>query len=136
MGLAILGIMVVVGVAAIVAAVHYTAPGEAAGLPDDAVLRDILLEDYPDVAPGQVIRSVDGHTAFVELGEGGMGIVRRMGGRHITRVLPAGSAAVRMEGDELVLRFGDLGWDGGRFAFESPDAAAAVARLIGRGRQA
>jgi hypothetical protein len=135
MGLAILGIMVVVGVAAIVAAVHYTAPA-AAGLPDDAVLRDILLEDYPDVAPGQVIRSVDGHTAFVELGEGGIGIVRRMGGRHITRVLPAGSAAARMEGEELVLRFGDVGWDGGRFAFESPDAAAAVARLIGRGRQA
>lgn len=134
MGLTLLVILVVGGIAAIVLAVHLTGGSRTARLADAAQARARFAEDFPDHAVRAVRLAGDGETAFLALGDGRTGIVQAFGDRFLTRVLAARDIAGLEKPDAVTVsvRLRDFTWTGGRFRFADPaDADAVFAALDG-----
>ncbi len=135
MSLPILVAMVVVGISAVVAAVHLSggsAKAQLAGT-DHALQR--FATDFPDLASRAVLLTEDGGTAFLQLDNGSVGIVRGIGDKFLTRIVTgADVAAVTVRDDRTVaLSLLDFTWKGGDFRFTDAEAAGAVvAALSGR----
>lgn len=123
MNLAILGLMVVVGVASIVALVHFTGDRRNFAHESDEYARAVLAADFPDEQLGEVLMTADRKTAFIALVGGGVGLVHSVGARFLTRLLKGGMPVERDGEAGLKIRFRDLGWSGGTFVMQ--DAAAA-----------
>lgn len=132
MSLPVLVVMVVVGIGAIVLAVHLTGGTRDAVLQDAEGARQRFAIDYPGAMARAVVLTRDRRAAFLELQDGATGIVRAFGGHYLTRLVtpgdilrvePAGEAA-------LLVMLNDHTWRGGRFEFaDHGDARRLAARL-------
>jgi hypothetical protein len=133
MSLPVLVILVVVGIAAIVLAVHLTGGTRTAVLADEAAARARFAVDYPREQPAGVRLTLSRDAAFLDLADGRTGIVRAFGGQFLTRIVAASDLArvERPSATALVVVARDLTWRGGSFDFASAaDADAVAARLM------
>lgn len=130
--LPVLVVMVVVGISMAVAAVHFTGGSRAARLIDARQALDRFAEDFPDLRPETVQLTENGDTAFIELADGHMGIVRAIGDRFLTRVVtPDEIELAKLDGGNvLTLHLKDFTWRGGRFAFADAVTARSVLTVL------
>jgi hypothetical protein len=132
MSLTVLVVMVVVGIAAIVIAVHLTGGTVTARLDSaDAAWRR-FADDF-DVGIRDVWLTEERHAAFLALEDGRAGIVSALGDRFLTRIVLPGDPAMQvdLDGRTVKLRIDDFTWHGGPFTFASEQQAEAVAGLLG-----
>ena len=119
MSLPVLVAIVVLGIALSVAAVHFTGGSKTAALagPDQALTR--FAEDFPDDIATRVRLTADARTAFLDIGQGRIGIVHGIGDCFLTRIVtPRDVTALVAEGAGVVsFRLADFTWKGGRFSF-------------------
>ncbi|WP_296738548.1 hypothetical protein [Mesorhizobium sp.] len=131
MSLPVLVVLVVVGIALSVAAVHFTGGSITATLAGADQARDRFAEDFPDEKTGTVRLTADRHAAFLELGPARSGIVQSIGDCFLTRIVtPHDILALEVEGSAVTLRMDDFTWKGGRFAFANEADARAVAAAL------
>ncbi|MDG4898282.1 hypothetical protein P9272_32635 [Mesorhizobium sp. WSM4976] len=131
MGLPVLVVLVVLGIALSVAAVHFAGGTTTATLAgaDQALAR--FAEDFPDEKPGAVRLTADNHAAFVDLGPQRCGIVHSIGDCFLTRIVtPNDILTVTREGNVVSLRLNDFTWKGGSFLFVGEADARAVAATL------
>ncbi|MDH4985124.1 hypothetical protein QEZ47_06140 [Aminobacter anthyllidis] len=128
MSLPVLVAMVVVGIAAVIAAVHLSGGSVRTRLSgtDQALQRFAM--DFPDVTSSAVFLTEDSGTAFLLLENGSVGIVRSIGDKFLTRIVArADVAALRALDDRTVsLRLRDFTWNGGDFRFADTEAAGTL----------
>ena len=133
MSLPLLVAMVVVGISAIVLAIHLTGGTRRARLDSSGEAIARFREDFPE-EPVTVVRlTASGDTAFLELSAGRTGLVQSFGDRFLTRVIaPRDVIACRHIGDSTVsLRLADFTLGGGIYTFADDRDAEAVARSLG-----
>lgn len=131
MSLPVLVVLVVLGIALSVAAVHFTGGTTTATLAgaDQALAR--FAEDFPDERPRAVRLTADNHAAFLELGPRRCGIVQSIGDCFLTRIVtPHDILALAKEANVVSLRLDDFTWKGGRFVFADEAEALAVAATL------
>ena len=132
MSLPVLVAMVVVGISAVVAAVHLSGGSAMARLTgaDQALQR--FVADFPDVTARAVVLTEDSGTAFLLLDSGSVGIVRGIGDKFLTRVVTAADVAdVTTRDDRIIsLRLRDFTWKGGDFRFVDAEAADAITATL------
>ena len=133
MSLPILVVLVAVGIALTVAAVHFTGGSKPSSIRDDAHARQLFLADFPNEQPGPASLTTDRHSAFMTLAGDRMAIVQSFGDGFFTRIVSRGDiASVRVrEPGTLSLRFRDFTWTGGHFHFDRMATAAAVGAALG-----
>ncbi|TYR31017.1 hypothetical protein FY036_16410 [Mesorhizobium microcysteis] len=138
MSLALLVIIVVVGIAAVVAAVHLTGGSAPARLSGEEAARTRFAVDYPEMMVGRVWLTREGDAAFLELENGHVGIVHAIGGKFLTRLVAASdlTSAPRASDSELLVRFRDFTWPGGIFGFADGQEAKAVETMFSALRKA
>ncbi|CAN7572554.1 hypothetical protein [Mesorhizobium caraganae] len=133
MSLPVLVALVVVGIALSVLAVHFTGGSKIATLAgaDQALSR--FADDFPDEKVSAVRLTADARTAFLDIGEGCMGIVHSVGDCFLTRIVtPHDIQALNVdEAGAIALTLADFTWKGGRFAFADKADARAVAAALG-----
>ncbi|MFN3549866.1 MAG: hypothetical protein ACK4U0_20460 [Mesorhizobium sp.] len=129
MSLPVLVVLVVVGIAAIVLAVHLTGGTRDASLADEAEARERFAVDHPREHPTAVRLTMAGEAAFLELDRGRTGIVRSFGDRFLTRIVTSADIerVDRSAPDQVAIAFRDFTWRGGRFAFASAEDAGRIA---------
>ncbi len=132
MSLPLLAAIVVVGIAAVVYAVHRTGGSRVAALSDAEHAKRRFREDFPEIEVGNAVLTENGWTAFLELGEGRTGVVSSVGGRFLTRIVTdADITELEPSGERtLVIRFRDFTWRGGGFVFAAPQDAQQVAAML------
>ncbi|GAA2822646.1 hypothetical protein EDC40_105345 [Aminobacter aminovorans] len=132
MSLPVLVAMVVVGISAVVAAVHLSGGSAMARLTgtDQALQR--FVADFPDVTARAVVLTEDSGTAFLLLDSGSVGIVRGIGDKFLTRVVTAADVADVITRDDRIisLRLRDFTWKGGDFRFVDAEAADAITATL------
>jgi hypothetical protein len=132
MSLPVLVAMVVVGISAVVAAVHLSGGSAMARLTgaDQALQR--FVADFPDVTARAVVMTEDSGTAFLLLDSGSVGIVRGIGDKFLTRVVTAADVADVITRDDRIisLRLRDFTWKGGDFRFVDAEAADAITATL------
>lgn len=134
MSLAILVPLVVLGVALIVAAVHFSGLSRPSRVPDSVdELAALFALDYPLERVSGASVDKARQIAFLMLESGRTGVIQAFGDRYVTRLLtPADLASVATSGPALMLKTLDFTWGGGSFAMQNTAAAAALAaRLSG-----
>ncbi|MGT2465860.1 hypothetical protein ACVOMV_13120 [Mesorhizobium atlanticum] len=118
MGLPVLAVLVVLGIALSVAAVHFAGGDDnrdACSARIQALAR--FAEDFPDEKPGAVRLTADNHAAFVDLGPQRCGIVHSHRRLLSTRIVtPNDILTVTREGNVVSLRLNDFTWKGGSFS--------------------
>lgn len=131
MSLALLVVIVVVGIAAIVLAVHLTGGTRLATLEGEDAARRRFAEDFPNATPRRVVLTERANAAFLDLDGVRTGIVQAFGDRFLTRIVsPADIRAVSREETRLTIEFHDFTWRRAEFAFSSrTDALRIAARL-------
>lgn len=130
MSLTLLVVMVVVGIGAIVIAVHLTGGTRTATLDDAEAAKSRLAADFADIAVGGVWLTADRHAAILALADGRAGIVSALGDRFLTRIVGSGDAEAVADGPTVSLGIGDFTWRGGPFTFASERDAQAVTNLL------
>ena len=132
MSLPVLVVLVVVGIAAIVLAVHMTGGTRNATLADEAAARARFALDHPREQPAAVRMTRTGDAAFLELDRSRTGIVQSFGGHFLTRIVTAADVRRidRPSAAELAIASRDFTWRGGRFAFASADDAERIAERL------
>lgn len=135
MSLTLLVVMVVVGITAVVAAVHMTGGTVTAALPETEAARRRFADDFGDLDAAQVWLTEQRDAAFLALEDGRTGIVCAFGDRFLTRIASAGDPAMRAEcdGRTVRIRMDDFTWPGGPFTFAGEADALAIARRLGAG---
>ena len=128
MSLPILVAIVVVGIAAVVAAVHLTGGSARASLSGTNQALQRFATDYPEVTAKAVFLTEDTTAALLLLDDGTVGIVSSIGDKYLTRIVAkADIEALGAPDDRTVsLRLRDFTWKGGKFQFPTSEAAAAV----------
>ena len=136
MSLPLLVAIVVVGIAAVVIAVHMTGGSRVARLDDEAAARERFGDDHPDLEVRRVFLTADGRAAILDLADGRAGIVHALGGKFLTRLVGAAdvAGAPRASGGRLALRLRDFTWPGGVFVFAQDQDAAAIEAMFARQR--
>ena len=133
MSLPFLVAMVVAGISAIVAAVHFTGGTRRVRLggPEEAVKR--FREDFADEPVAAVRLTASGDAAFLELADGRTGLVHSFGDRFLTRIIsPADVVTCQRVGDAgVALRIADFTFSGGIYHFADATKAEAVAHRLG-----
>jgi type II secretory pathway pseudopilin PulG len=132
MSLPVLVAIVVFGIALSVAAVHFTGGSRKARLADAQQARDRFAQDYPDERATAVRLTSDGQSAFLEFGNGRLGIVQAIGDCFLTRLVAPDDVAVLAAADAntITLRLADFTWKGGRFTFADAADAKSVLDLL------
>ncbi|PBB69233.1 hypothetical protein CK228_08445 [Mesorhizobium sp. WSM4312] len=132
MSLPFLVVIVVLGIALSVAAVHFTGGSKTATLadPDQALHR--FAEDFPDEMVATVRLTADAKTAFLDLGRGRTGIVHGIGDCFLTRIVTATDVSVSRsdQANTIQLRLKDFTWKGGRFRFANAGDAQALLKAL------
>ena len=133
MSLTVLVLIVGFGIAAVVAAVHWSGGTTTATLAGDDQARARFAEDFPDEAPSRIWLTENRETAFLDLGGGRVGIVQSFGDRFLTRIARREDLAAAGRDDPVTVELGfrDFTWRGGRFRFASADDAAALSSALG-----
>lgn len=128
MSLPILVAMVVVGISAVVAAVHLSGGSARARLSgaDQALQR--FAADFPEVPGRAVLLTEDNRTAFLLLDNGSVGIVHGIGDRFLTRIVTSADVVAVTVGDAgtVSLSLRDFTWRGGDFRFADNAAAETI----------
>ncbi len=132
MSLPVLVVLVVVGIAAIVLAVHLTGGTRNAALAGDSVARERFALDHPRERPIAIRMTMTGHAAFLELDGDRTGIVQSFGSRFLTRILTAADVKRidRASPTELDIASRDFTWRGGRYEFASAEDAGRIAERL------
>ena len=130
MSLTLLVVMVVVGIGAIVIAVHLTGGTQTATLDDAEAAKRRFAADFADLAIRDVWLTADRHAAILALEDGRAGIVSALGDRFLTRIVGSGDAAPVANGTTVSLGIDDFTWRGGTFTFASEREARAIAALL------
>jgi hypothetical protein len=132
MSLPVLVAMVVVGIVAIVLAVHLTGGTRQSRLADADAARERFALDFPRERAVRILVTASGHAAFLDLGGERTGIVASLGGHFLTRVVtPADILRVdRPRPDRLEITTADFSWRGGEFVFATPEEAHTVAARL------
>jgi len=131
MSLPVLVVLVVVGIALSVAAVHFTGGTTTATLANAEQALARFAEDFPDEKPRTVWLTVDRHSAFLELAPQRCAIVQSIGDCFLTRIVtPHDIRALASEGNVVSFKLNDFTWKGGRFAFADDAGARAVAAVL------
>lgn len=132
MSLMVLVVIVVVGIAATVAAVHLTGGSKRAVIADVQQVRDLFAADFPNERATAVTVTADRQSAFLMLPGGRVGVVQSMGDGFFTRIVAARDvAAIRLREPATVsIRFRDFTWTGGHFAFSDAESARTIARAL------
>jgi len=132
MSLPVLVAIVVLGIALSVAAVHFTGGSRTATLanPDQALHR--FTEDFPDEVATTVRLTADDRTAFLDIGQGRIGIVHCIGDCFLTRIVTAADVVVSNsdEANTIRMRLTDFTWKGGRFRFANAGDAQALLNAL------
>lgn len=137
MSLPILVIMVVFGITAIVAAVHFTGGSTRRTFAGTGDAAEAFRADFPDAAIRAVWLTRDRADAFLELADGRLGLVHAVGARALTRI-PAQRDIVSVDlghNAVLTMRLRDFTWPGGKFAFDTVEDARAVLERLPLGVQ-
>ena len=110
MSLPLLVVIVVAGIAAIVAAVHFTGGSAPVRLAGEAEAIAAFTRDYPDHVPREAILTASGDAALILLGEGALGLVSMFGSNSLTRLVGAGDLATApvLSETRLSLRLRDV----------------------------
>ena len=129
MSLPLLIVIVAVGIAATVFAVHLTGGSRKAILSDAEAARRAFGADFPDEVIGDIQLTTDGQSAFLALAGDRTGIVQNLGDGFFTRVVQPGDIAeIRLREPAIVsIRFKDFTWTGGHFHFIDPAIASSIA---------
>lgn len=129
MSLAILVPLVIVGVALIVATVHFSGLSRPAIVPQKPEeLAPIFGLDYPLERVVAVAVDKPRQIAFLTLESGRTGVIQAFGDRYVTRVMvPADMASVATSGPTLMLKAHDFTWSGGSFRMQNDAVAAELA---------
>lgn len=132
MSLAVLVVIVAVGIAAVVAAVHLTGGSAPARLAGEDAAVERFGRDFPDAAVRSVLLTRDADAAFLALADGRVGLVRVFGGKFLTRIVGAGDldGTPHANGARLALRLRDFTSPGGVFTFAQAGQAGAAADLF------
>ena len=130
MSLTLLVIMVVVGIGAIVIAVHLTGGTRTATLDDAEAAKNRFAADFADTAVRDVWLTADRHAAVLALEDGRAGVVSALGDRFLTRIVGKGDAKAVADGPTVSLGIDDFTWRGGPFTFASEREAQSAAALL------
>ena len=129
MSLPVLVLIVVAGIALVVAAVHFTGGSALARIGDERQAVDRFNADFPEDEIEQVWRAEDGMTVVLSF-RGGAGIVRAVGDKLITRRIPGHAASVSRQGRGLTIKLDERIWRGCVMTFPvEADAVACEAAL-------
>lgn len=136
MPLPLLVVIVVVGIAAVVIAVHLTGGSRVSVLRDEAAARERFALDYPGIGVERVWLTADATAAVIETSDGRVGLVKALGGRFLTRLIGSADLAgpPRATGSRLALRLRDFTWPGAVFEFAQPEHALSVEAIFARQR--
>lgn len=132
MSLGLLAIMVVLGLAVVIGAVHFSGASRPFRLTGQEQAHDALSADFPEETPTGCILSEDGTSAFVTLASGAIVLVSAFGARSLTRVLDASMLSrIDPRGErELLVQLRDFTLPGGIYRFGSAaDRDHVAARL-------
>ncbi len=132
MPLEFLAIMVAIGLALVIGAVHLSGLSRPARLADVDQARARFLLDYPDETVGEIVLGKDGNAAFISLSQGRIGLVHAMGDRFVTRILERRvvRAVERDGGEAVVLKLDDFTLPRERAVFSSAADAAKVSEWL------
>lgn len=132
MSLPVLVVLVVLGIAAIILAVHLTGGTREATLADEAAARERFALDYPQAYPTAIWLTRNRDAAFLKLDGDRTGIVQSFGSRFLTRVVTAADVKRidRPSPSELAIASLDFTWRGGRYEFASPEDAGRIAERL------
>ena len=124
--------MVVGGISLVVAAIHLSGGSRTARFDDTQAAVDRFSLDFPNESAVHAWLTADRRDAFLALASGDTGLVHAVGDRFLTRVLDAGSVrGVTRDGAAgLAVAFADFTYPQGRFVFDDPAAADAVATRL------
>src|SRR5690606_4597471 len=95
MSLTLLVVIVVVGIAAVVLAVHLTGGSARAVLKDTEAAVRRFQDDFPGSRIDRVLLTADGSAAFLHIVPDRIGIVQAVGGKFLTRMVSAVDLACR-----------------------------------------
>lgn len=133
MSLPVLVAVVAIGIALVIAAVHFTGGTRKAVLADQAEARRRFAEDFPDEQVEEIRLTQAQGSAFLRLGNGRVGIVQGVGGRFLTRIVTPAELMKLSHPDPATVsvRFRDFTWPGGNFRFAGEADALAVMDMLG-----
>ena len=119
MPLELLAIMVVLGLAIAIGAVHFSGLSHAALIEGQVQAESRFAEDFPDSTIKDCLITSDKRSAFLQLEGRAVGLVTAMGDRYITRRVDAAVlAGVELQGEAgLALHFHDFTYPAGSYAF-------------------
>jgi hypothetical protein len=128
MPLELLAGMVVVGLALVIGAVHFSGLSKTARIAGTDAAINRFLMDFPDEKPGEAVLSADGKDAFIALKGNRVGMVHAIGDRYLTRILRAGTVhSVSASGDGVLeLRLADFTLPRERARFATAGEASRV----------
>lgn len=133
MSLPVLVAIVALGIALSVAAVHFTGGSKTAALagPDQALGH--FAEDFPDDVATRVRLTADARTAFLDIGQGRIGIVHSIGDCFLTRIVTSADVTDLTASDANTVSFqlADFTWKGGRFSFADAVDAQDLLNALG-----
>lgn len=129
MPLEMLAIMVVLGLALAIGAVHLSGLSHPAHIEDATQAAARFGEDFPERNVMDCLITEDRRAAFLKLEGGGIGLVAAMGDRFITRLLDGAAMAghTRPQPDEIDLEFRDFTYPSGAYGFGSAEEADRLA---------
>ena len=103
MPLSMLIVIVIIGLAVVIGAVHVFG-GERAAALDEHAVRDIWRYEFGEESTVEAVVSDDRTTGFLKVADNAIGLVRQMGAHHIVRRLDAGSVnSVQITGRRINL---------------------------------
>lgn len=130
MSLPVLAILVIAGVALVVAAVHLSGGGARAVLASEAQALARFREDYPEASPEIILLTDDGLAAVLKLGVES-GLVASFGDKFLTRWLAQGEASCRRNGSTLIIGLQDYSWRGVTLRLRSEEDADSCREILG-----
>jgi hypothetical protein len=132
MSLPLLVVIVVAGIAAIVAAVHFSGGSKPARLAGEAEAIAAFTRDYPDHVPRGAILTASGDAALMPLGEGAFGLVAMFGSHSLTRLVGTGDLATPpvLTETRLILRLRDVTLPRLDLEFADAETADAASRAV------
>lgn len=131
MGLEILAGMVVIGIAAVVALVHWTGGSRTPVFESREAAIHAFLADYPDAQIEDVRLTQRRDAAFLKQANSSrLGFVQAFGHHYMTRdISPFDlSAPAQLDHAAVTIKVRDFTWKAGRFVFANTSDAADVAR--------
>lgn len=129
MPLEVLAIMVVVGLAIAIGAVHFSGLSHAAQIEGSEQAGERFRQDFPQIGVSAGLITKDRRAAFLQLDSGTVGLVATMGDRYITRQIDAAalSSVNRRGANGLELHYHDFTYPAAVYEFADASDADQLA---------